>query len=135
MTRYSAGRALEWRVRDLLVQAGFLVVRSAGSKSPVDLLAMPRDTSPVWDVDSGALRGPWAVQCKRGGVLGPGEWNTLLSEALSVSAVPVMARYTPRRPIEFFRLTAPKIARGRQPMELIDFDALLTSPADPVTME
>lgn len=135
MTQYDRGRALEYRVRDLLVQAGFLVVRSAGSKSPVDLLALPRQSSPIWDAGSSALRCPWLVQAKRGGVLGPGEWNTLVSEALSVSAVPVMARYTPRQPIEFFRLLAPKVGRGRQPMELINFDALLTTAQTPVTME
>lgn len=40
MTRYSSGRAAEWRVRDVLAEAGATVVRSAGSKGDADLIAM-----------------------------------------------------------------------------------------------
>lgn len=120
VTRYEQGRALEHRVRDLLVDLGFLVIRSAGSKSVADLVALPRlGRTPEW-----VPGGPWLVQCKRGGVLGPAEWNQLLSEALSVSAAPVMARYTPRRPIELFRLDGPKMGRGRQPMTKIDLQSV-----------
>jgi hypothetical protein len=118
MTKYEQGRALEHRVRALLVEAGFLVVRSAGSKSVADLVALPRSgRGPQW-----APGAPWLVQCKRGGVLGPAEWNDLVREALSVSAVPVMARYMPRRPIELFRLDDLKVGRGRQPMTKLDLD-------------
>lgn len=120
--RYSAGRALEYRVRDILVASGYLVFRSAGSHSVADLIALPR----VHVMPSVALSATLLVQAKRGGVLPPGEWNDLVTAAHSVSAVPVMARYTPRKPIEFFRLTALKVARGRQPMEQITFDPTLT---------
>lgn len=117
-TKYDAGRALEYRVRDLLVSVGYLVVRSAGSKGIADLVALPRIGGAAYE----ALSSPLLVQCKRGGVLGPAEWNQLLSEALSVSAVPVLARYTPRKPIELFRLTAAKVARGAQPMVPLELD-------------
>ncbi len=127
MTRYQQGRALEWRVRDLLIEAGYLVFRSAGSKSVADLIALAGPET--------GLSSPLLVQCKRGGVLGPGEWNDLVTAALSVSAVPIMARYSPRQPIEFFRLTALKVGRGRQPMEPIEFPKPLTTAEPPVTME
>jgi Holliday junction resolvase len=40
MTNYAKGRRAEWAVRDKLQEAGAIVVRSAGSKSPADLVAM-----------------------------------------------------------------------------------------------
>ena len=42
-TNYARGRALEYRVRDILVGLDYLVLRSAGSHSPVDLIAIDRD--------------------------------------------------------------------------------------------
>lgn len=39
MTIYSRGRAFEYRVRDFLKRNGWFVIRSAGSKTPVDLAA------------------------------------------------------------------------------------------------
>lgn len=116
MTRYEQGRALEYRVRDLLVEAGFLVFRTAGSRSVADLVALPRDGRAPF----GGPSAPWLVQAKRGGVLGPTEWNDLVREAHSVSAVPVLARYTPRKPVELFMLDGPKVGRGRQPMTRLE---------------
>lgn len=135
-TRYQQGRALEWKVRDILAASGYLVFRSAGSKSVADLIAFPdRDMDPMLSgAPEWALRWPLMVQCKRGGVLPPGEWNELFSAALSASAVPIMARYTPRSPIEFFRLTGRKLGRGRQPMEPVVFGATLTYPDGDVTI-
>ncbi len=40
MTHYSAGRRLEYRARDELIAQGYTVVRSAGSKGPIDLVAI-----------------------------------------------------------------------------------------------
>jgi len=40
VTNYAKGRRAEWAVRDLLQESGAIVVRSAGSKSPADLVAM-----------------------------------------------------------------------------------------------
>ena len=39
MTHYASGRAVEWKARDELTRAGYTVIRSAGSKGPVDLVA------------------------------------------------------------------------------------------------
>ena len=53
MTRYQSGRVVEWKVRDMLLSAGAsIVVRSAGSKTLADLVAMFKDST-------------WAIQCKR----------------------------------------------------------------------
>lgn len=38
-TNYTRGRAFEYRVREDLHGRGYLVIRSAGSHSPIDLLA------------------------------------------------------------------------------------------------
>ena len=43
MTRYTTGRRLEYRARDALRAQGYTVVRSAGSKGPIDLVAIGRN--------------------------------------------------------------------------------------------
>ena len=40
MSRYTTGRRLEYRARDALRAQGYTVVRSAGSKGPIDLVAI-----------------------------------------------------------------------------------------------
>ena len=40
MSRYAKGRRLEWLARDALIAQGYTVIRSAGSKGPVDLVAI-----------------------------------------------------------------------------------------------
>lgn len=39
MTRYASGRRAEWRARDWFRRRGYTVIRSAGSKGLVDLVA------------------------------------------------------------------------------------------------
>jgi len=39
MTRYAIGRRLEYLVRDELIEQGYYVVRAAGSKGKIDLVA------------------------------------------------------------------------------------------------
>ena len=39
MTKYDSGRRFEWKVRDDLKAKGYHVIRSAGSKTKVDLVA------------------------------------------------------------------------------------------------
>ena len=60
--RYEAGRRFEWKVRDRLRAAGFTVLRTAGSKGPVDLIAV-RERTMVLGVEEtpGEIR---FVQCK-----------------------------------------------------------------------
>ncbi|MFC8797333.1 hypothetical protein ACFT2C_06345 [Promicromonospora sp. NPDC057138] len=77
MTRYDAGRRFEWRVRDELVDDGYAVIRSAGSKTKVDLVAIEP--------------GQWLlVQCKRDGRISPAERTKLLSLASTCDALPVV---------------------------------------------
>jgi Holliday junction resolvase len=46
-TRFTRGRAVEYLARDLLKSKGFQVIRSAGSASPVDLIAWRSGETPV----------------------------------------------------------------------------------------
>lgn len=75
------GRAFEWRVRAVLEQAGWRVIRSAGSRTPVDLVA--------W-APTGRC---WFVQCKgrTGGVWGA-DRAAWLDWADQAAADPVLAR-------------------------------------------
>jgi hypothetical protein len=43
VTKYTSGRRIEYLARDILVSRGYMVVRSAGSKGPFDLVAVPMD--------------------------------------------------------------------------------------------
>lgn len=45
MTNYQKGVRLEYKIRDYLRSKGFLVIRSAGSKSAVDLIAVENNSS------------------------------------------------------------------------------------------
>lgn len=61
MTRYTRGRAFEWRIRKYYEQHDFLVTRSAGSKGKADLVAVRK-----WD-SSGAHTE--CLNCRRPEVL------------------------------------------------------------------
>jgi Holliday junction resolvase-like predicted endonuclease len=52
VTRYASGRRAEWRARDWLRRRGYTVIRSAGSKGLVDLVAWrePRSIGSRQDV-------------------------------------------------------------------------------------
>lgn len=43
MTKYASGRRIEYLARDILKSRGYMVIRSAGSKGPFDLVAIPMD--------------------------------------------------------------------------------------------
>jgi len=51
---YVSGRNFEYRVRDYLISKGYFVVRSAGSKTPIDLVGLKSEHLPL------------LVQCKHG---------------------------------------------------------------------
>jgi len=72
VTPYQRGAAFERRVQQLLERQGWRVIRSAGSHSPVDLVAWPPPGSVLW-----ALHRTWVVQAKRGRRLAPGEQDAL----------------------------------------------------------
>lgn len=77
-TNYSRGRAFEYAVRDALKDAGFVCIRSAGSKGSIDLIA-GRDGEIL------------AVQCKKDGRIPPGERRRLRQDAVHFGATPVLA--------------------------------------------
>ena len=51
MNKYNKGRRYEYEVKNHLEEMGALVLRTAGSHSPIDLIA-------IWDNKI------WAIQCK-----------------------------------------------------------------------
>lgn len=105
-TKYAQGRQFEYKVRDYLVEHGFFVIRSAGSKGVVDLVAFK--TKEIL-----------FIQAKRTGILPPHEWNSLYWLATDLGAVPLMAQEPSGRgqSVQLFILQAPKTGRGeRQPL-------------------
>jgi Holliday junction resolvase len=82
-TNYRRGRALEYRIRDDLRERGYLVVRSAGSKGAVDLMA----------VGNGDIL---LVQSKRDGWAKPSERAALVVLAEQYGALAIIA--TPGNP-------------------------------------
>jgi Holliday junction resolvase len=80
---YRRGRAFEWHVRDVLEQAGWWVIRSAGSHSPADLVA--------W-APAAEYHACWLVQAKRSGHLSRAEREALLQWADRAGAFAVAVR-------------------------------------------
>lgn len=104
-TNYARGSDFERRTKAQLEGFGYAVIRSAGSHSPADLVAMRH----------GEIVG---VQCKRNGRLYPEEWNKFLDWCEAAGATPVLASKGPRGSgIIYSRLTSRKDGRGRQPLE------------------
>jgi Holliday junction resolvase len=95
MTNYERGRAFEHAVRADLVAEGYEVLRSAGSKTKIDLAAFkPGQTL--------------FVQVKRDGRCPPAERTELLRLAALIGAVPVIAwKVRGRAAIRYWRLTGP----------------------------
>jgi Holliday junction resolvase len=112
-TQYRLGRALEYRIRDRLREQGYDVLRTAGSHSPVDLVA----------IKPGQLL---FIQCKRGGTMPPASWNALYDLAECVGAVPVMAENPRPGTTRYWRLLGRKDGSGRrQPMEPFVMDEVI----------
>lgn len=102
-TNYQRGANLERRVKDLLEGEGFAVVRSAGSHSPADLVAMRGGEIVI-------------VQCKRDGRLGPSEWNEFVEFCVKAGGVPILASIDGRK-LLLERITGMKAGGRRQPKE------------------
>jgi hypothetical protein len=85
-TNYARGRAFEYKVRDKMYEQGaVLVLRSAGSKTKVDLIALfPIIDSITYEGDIQAM----LVQCKKDGNLPAAEREELMriSELTGVRA-------------------------------------------------
>jgi hypothetical protein len=99
------GRSLEWKVRRLLVAAGYKVQRSAASKGVADLVAFRRD-------------GNLLVQVKRGGSFSPGPWNEMFELAEEGRLAAILVTSPLGEDLYWFRLTGPKDGSShQQPME------------------
>lgn len=96
---YRMGRDLEGRTRLKLMAAGYAVIRSAGSKTPADLVAMR----------NGELL---LVQCKRGGALPPVEWNDLIDFATQAGGRPIMVENPHAGTVRWWELETRKLGRG-----------------------
>lgn len=95
MSHYRAGRDFEHAVRAALVSDGYDVIRSAGSKTKVDLAAFKAGQALF-------------VRCKRDGRISPAERVELLRMARHIGAVPIVAWKQPRSTaIHYSRLTGP----------------------------
>lgn len=103
-TNYTKGAAFERKVAKDLEGYGYVTVRSAGSHSPADLVAMRH----------GELV---CVQCKSDGRLDPEEWNDFWEFCELAGALPVMAKVGPQgKGVVYNVLTSRKDGRGRQPL-------------------
>jgi Holliday junction resolvase len=119
-TAYRRGRAFEHRVLADLEAAGFLVVRSAGSKGAADLVA----------VKAGLVL---LVQARKDGCLPPKEWNRLLEQAGLAGAVAVLVEQPAVRGAEvrWWRLLSPKDGTGgKQPREALTITVQTTGDAE-----
>lgn len=115
MTHYADGTRFERKVRVHLAGNGYEVIRAAGSKggTKADLVALK----------PGQLL---LIQCKRAGILPPGEWDRLVQVAGWVGALPLLAANGPLgRGVTYTRLCGPKL-RGRrtQPVEPFVIDEI-----------
>lgn len=102
-TPYQRGRALEYSIRQKLRDLGYFVIRSASSKSPVDLVAIREDHTLL-------------VQCKRDLRLPPAEWNEIWEIADRTGSLAIVAG-VPNRRTEYRLIVGPKTKRGKQPWE------------------
>lgn len=104
-TNYERGRAFEYRARDQLTLMGAVfVVRSAGSKTKIDLVAgFPALQSYMeWPPEPDV----WLVQCKRDGKLPADEREALLRAAEATGCSPYLAQAGPNgRGVEFIPIT------------------------------
>jgi Holliday junction resolvase len=95
---YLKGRKHEWKVQELLESEGYLTFRTAGSHTPVDVLAfwtVAASHDPTYSV--------W-VQVKSASPISNSDWNILFETAEKCGAVPVLAICLPREPISFMQL-------------------------------
>lgn len=91
----------------MLEGMGYYVIRSAGSRGAVDLVAFaPYATRTYF------------VQCKRQGAISAAEWNGLWELAGRHMASPAIAQMRGERGTAIYRILGPKVKRGDFPVEL-----------------
>jgi Holliday junction resolvase len=82
MTPRSRGDYFERQARAALAADGWVVIRSAGSYGPADLVALKDGATPM------------LISCKLSGRIGPGERADLVTTCRAAGAAPVMAQRT-----------------------------------------
>lgn len=90
-TPYQRGRSFEYRVKKKLESLGYFVMRSAGSKGEVDLLAVKHGTSLF-------------LQSKLRGQISIAEQNELFLLSQKFGATPVIVMNSDSRKIIFLRI-------------------------------
>ena len=103
---YESGRRFEYRVKEYLEKKGYYVMRSAGSKSPFDLIAI--QTKGMSSIAPTIL-----IQCKHGAKISKQERNKLaLLQSRFVGGIiqSIVAWSKPHGKIEFYqwKLIMPK---------------------------
>lgn len=80
MTRYASGRRAEWKARDWFRRRGYTVIRSAGSKGLVDLVAWrePRAIGAEQDVIFAQVK----YTRSKGGAWQDENWHTLAAKKM-----------------------------------------------------
>lgn len=100
---YQNGATFERQCKEDLEANGYAVMRSAGSHSPADLVAMRKG------------RATLGIQCKRNGRLDPGEWNEFVDWCALAGIAPVLAEKV-RGGIRYHLITGKKEGSKKQPM-------------------
>ena len=94
---YESGRRFEYRVKEYLEKKGYYVMRSAGSKSPFDLIAI--QTKGMSSIESTIL-----IQCKHGAKISKQERDNLaLLQSRIVGGISIICAWSkPHGKIEFY---------------------------------
>jgi holliday junction resolvase Hjr len=109
-TPYEQGRRFAYRVSQALAADGYSIIRSAGSKTKVDIVAFKYAWTDDYYVPGLARLGHMLfIQAKRStGTIPKEERVELLRLADIARALPIVAYSTgPRKPIAYRRLTGP----------------------------
>jgi len=112
---YVSGRKKEWRVQELLEAEGYLTFRTAGSHTPVDVLAF-YDLGDLTRLDilSQLPSPPVWIQVKSKSPISNDEWNILYRAATRCGAVPVLAICLPRKKIQYMQLLGTRKPREQK---------------------
>ena len=94
---YESGRRFEYRVKEYLEKKGYYVMRSAGSKSPFDLIAI--QIKGICSINSTLL-----IQCKHGAKISKQERDkiALLGSRFVNGIETILAWSKPHGKIEFY---------------------------------
>ena len=103
MTSYSKGASFERKIKKILEAKGMFVVRSAGSKGPVDLIAFNKKYDGYLPHLHEKLVYPWVIQVKTLGKVRGEELGILIRLAMEYGALPVLVRQLSHR-IQFINL-------------------------------